>query len=83
MQTLVAAGMLAPRKVIKPGTPGALSTDDLRYLKRLAARERAEEAASKVDLLDRAAVLSRKLRASEMAARVASMSTTITDEGGQ
>ena len=45
MQSLVAAGMVAPGRVIAPGQPGALSADDLRYLKRLAARERAAEAA--------------------------------------
>lgn len=44
VQSLVASGMLAPRKVQRPGTPGALSIEDLRYLKRLADRERAEEA---------------------------------------
>lgn len=46
MQTLVAAGMLAPREVIAPGTPGALSLDDLRYLKRLANVERERERAT-------------------------------------
>lgn len=40
MQSLVAAGMLAPRQVIRPGLPGAFSTDDLRYLKHLADAER-------------------------------------------
>lgn len=35
MQSLVAAGMLAPPRVRRPGTPGAFSTEDLRYLKRL------------------------------------------------
>ncbi len=40
MQSLVASGMLAPKTVVKPGTPGALSTSDLRYLKSLANRER-------------------------------------------
>jgi hypothetical protein len=44
-RSLVAAGMLPPERVITPGTDGALSTDDLRYLKRLAARERATTAA--------------------------------------
>lgn len=44
MTSLVASGMLAPHKVLPPGSPGALSTDDLRYLKRLAQREREEEA---------------------------------------
>src|SRR3546814_3511774 len=40
MQSLVAAGMLAPRQVIRPGLPGSFSTDDLRYLKHLADAER-------------------------------------------
>jgi hypothetical protein len=43
MQSLVASGMLPPRKVRRPGTEGALSTDDLRYLKRLAATARDQE----------------------------------------
>ena len=43
VRSLVASGMVAPRRVRRPGTPGALSLDDLRYLKRLADRERAEE----------------------------------------
>jgi hypothetical protein len=42
LQTLTASGMLAPRKVIPPHSPGAFSDDDLRYLKRLLAREKAE-----------------------------------------
>src|SRR3546814_15766592 len=47
MQSLVAAGMLAPRPVIRPGLPGSFSTDDLRYLKHLpdAARARQRPAA--------------------------------------
>lgn len=44
LQALVASGMLAPRKVIPPGAPGAFSDDDLRYLKRILAREKAEAA---------------------------------------
>ena len=39
-QALVASGMIPPRKVRKPGTEGALSTEDLRYLKQLARREK-------------------------------------------
>lgn len=41
---LVASGMVPPRKVRKPGTEGALSTEDLRYLKSLANRERRHRA---------------------------------------
>lgn len=44
VQSLVASGMIPPRTVLKPGTEGALSDDDLRYLKTLAQRERNEEA---------------------------------------
>lgn len=44
VQSLVASGMVPPRKVARPGTPNALSDDDLRYLKALAARERKNEA---------------------------------------
>ena len=44
--SLVASGMVPPRKVKAPGTEGALSTDDLRYLKGLAQRERKSYAAS-------------------------------------
>ena len=44
MQSLVAAGMLAPREVLRPGLPGALSVDDLRYLKHLADAERQRQA---------------------------------------
>lgn len=40
MHSLVASGMLAPRKVPRPGTPGALSAEDLYYLKALARREK-------------------------------------------
>jgi hypothetical protein len=40
-QSLVASGMLAPRRVIDPRSPESfLTRDDLRYLKRLAQRER-------------------------------------------
>ncbi len=41
--TLVASGMVAPRRVIAPGEPGALSTEDLRYLKKLAMRMKADD----------------------------------------
>lgn len=77
MTSLVAAGMVPPKRVIAPGKPGALSTEDLKYLKRLAARERAEETEMKMATLDKAAALSRKLRAQEMASRVASSATAL------
>lgn len=63
MQTLVAAGMLAPRKVRKPGRPDALSNEDLRYLKALAHRESTRQA-------EELATMSRKVRASALAQRV-------------
>lgn len=46
MQSLVASGMVAPKKVKKPGTEGALSVDDLKYLKSLARREKKNRADS-------------------------------------
>jgi hypothetical protein len=74
MTSLVAAGMIAPRKVSRKNIEsGALSVDDLRYLKQLAARERAEEAEVKLATLDRAAELSRRLRAQQMATKVRSL----------
>ena len=40
LQSLVASGMVPPAKIINPADPSAwLSTEDLRYLKRLAQRE--------------------------------------------
>lgn len=70
VQSLVASGMLPPRKVLRPGTPGALSTDDLRYLKRLADRERAEEQAAQAAPLPGATDLARRVRASSLSMRV-------------
>lgn len=58
VQSLVASGMMPPRKVVPPGSPGALSDDDLRYLKSLAARERetarrhAEQMRTRVTIAD-------------------------------
>lgn len=43
LQTIVASGMVPPRQVRRPGLPGAFSAEDLKYLKRLAERERAAE----------------------------------------
>lgn len=63
MYSLVAAGMLPPRRVRRPGTPGALSLDDLRYLKRLAAREKAEAERAKIETLANAESLAQRLRA--------------------
>lgn len=67
MRTLVAAGMVPPQRVLPPGTPGALSPDDLRYLKALAARERERERratpVAKADLSTQAAALALRVRA--------------------
>jgi hypothetical protein len=70
VQSLVAAGMLPPARVRRPGSPGALSLDDLRYLKRLADRERAEEQALlAAGSLPTATDLARRVRASSLAMR--------------
>jgi hypothetical protein len=58
LQSLVASGMLAPRRVRRPGTDGALTSDDLRYLKRLASRERAQESTALRDRVNAAKVRS-------------------------
>lgn len=74
VQSLVAGGMVAPTEVVRPGLPGALSLDDLRYLKRLAERERREEAnaslLASVGVQDAGADLARRVRATQLAARV-------------
>ncbi len=44
LTSLMAAGMLAPAKVIPPGKPGSFSLEDLRYLKKAAQRERDTQA---------------------------------------
>lgn len=72
MQSLVAAGMLPPRKVRRPGTRGALSMDDLRYLKRLADRERREEQESRLQVLSNADALAQRLRSQKREATLAS-----------
>jgi len=80
--SLVAAGMLPPRKVRRPGTEGALSLDDLRYLKRLADRERREEQTLLASgRLDSATDLARRVRASTLAMRAHRPMTT--SQGGQ
>lgn len=70
LTSLVASGMVAPRKVRPPGADGALSVDDLRYLKRLIARERAEEQTLRASgSLPAATDLARRVRASTLAMR--------------
>lgn len=48
LMSLVAAGMLAPAKVLAPGTEGAFSIEELRYLKTLAAKDKVFQAEQKV-----------------------------------
>lgn len=65
MQSLVAAGMLAPRQVIAPGLPGAFTADDLRYLKHLADAERnrqQREAPAAADRLAEAAAMAQRVK---------------------
>lgn len=65
MQSLVAAGMLAPREVIRPGLPGAFSNEDLRYLKHLADAERdrrRREAPAAADRLAEAAAMAQRVK---------------------
>src|SRR5690625_223734 len=68
VKTLVAAGMIPPRRVRRPGTEGALSAKDLYYLKRLTAREeRADLAAARVASAQK---LARRVQVSQMARQV-------------
>lgn len=68
VKSLVAAGMVPPRRVLRPGTPGALSEKDLYYLKRLSAREeRADKAAQRAEAAQR---LARRVKVSNMARKV-------------
>lgn len=70
VQSLVAAGMLPPGLIVQPGTRNALSEDDLMYLKRLADRERAEEASLVASgHRDTATSLARRVRASALKLR--------------
>ena len=74
MQSLVAAGMLAPRQVIRPGLPGAFTDDDLRYLKHLANAERERqqrEAPAAADRLAEAAAMAKRVRVLAFAAWMA------------
>jgi hypothetical protein len=66
MMSLVAAGMLPPRTVRRRDVQsGRLSQQDLHYLKKLAARERAEETERQMATLSRAGELAATLRATE------------------
>jgi len=66
LQTLQAAGMLPPERVIAPGKPGALSLEDLRYLKKAAQRERNAQAD---ELRSRALRASQEAKVSAYAAK--------------
>jgi hypothetical protein len=72
VQSMVAAGMVPPVSVIPPGAEGALSLDDLRYLKRLAQRERRDAERAALNDLTSADQLARRVRASSLAMRVRS-----------
>lgn len=65
-QALIASGMLAPEKVRPPGSEDALSTEDLRYLQRLARRERERQQS----LDGEAAQLARQVEARALARKV-------------
>lgn len=66
MHSLVASGMLAPTKVIAPGMPGALTVEDLRYLKALAQRERQAEDEQRLGVQSAAADLAARVRATRV-----------------
>lgn len=66
VQTLLASGMVPPRRVLAPGTDGAFSDDDLKYLKQLIARERGEEQRG---LLTDAELLARRVRTTSLGVR--------------
>lgn len=63
MTSLVAAGMVAPTQVLPPTHSDALSMDDLRYLKRIAEREKQNDTKA-------ARSLDRRVAASALAMRV-------------
>jgi len=65
VQSLVASGMLAPREVIAPSSPDALSVEDLRYLKSLAKRGREAQA----ERLERVSKVSSTLRIENLSKR--------------
>lgn len=67
VQSLVASGMVPPARVIAPGQPGALSVEDLRYLKALAAREKATQQQERTDKIEQVA---RDQRARKLAATI-------------
>lgn len=66
MHSLVASGMVAPSKVVAPGLPGALTEDDLRYLKMLANRERQAEVEGRLGVQSAAAELAARVRATRV-----------------
>lgn len=68
MTSLVASGMLPPHQVVAPGLPGSFSVEDLRYLKRLVARERRADAEEQVGIQSAADALAARVRATKVAA---------------
>lgn len=76
MHSLVASGMLAPERVLPPTHPEALSVEDLRWLKRLAAREKAEASRAELGDLSAAEELARRVRVSELAMKRRTFSLT-------
>lgn len=66
MQSLVASGMIAPSKVLAPGSPGALTQEDLRYLKALARREKLAEEEEVLGVQSKAAALAARVRATRV-----------------
>ncbi len=78
--SLVAAGMLVPEKVLKPGTPDAFTLEDLRYLKALRLREQEYEAGLAEEKVKAfAAKLNAKKNQERVEAFVASMTTKEND----
>ena len=72
--SLVAAGMLAPKKVLPKTDPEALSTEDLKYLRALAQREREADKAAKLESVRKTA---NKLSAAKNRARVEALAQTL------
>lgn len=67
LHSLVAAGMVPPAKVKRPGSEGSLSAEDLKYLKVLAEREKkSQQAARSEELLEQARALAATLGSKEV-----------------
>ncbi|QGZ16706.1 hypothetical protein PBI_DEWDROP_58 [Microbacterium phage Dewdrop] len=80
--SLVAAGMLAPKKVLPQSDPQALSVEDLKYLKTLAMREKNEQlAAEREEVLAKAGKLAAQRNRAKVAAFAAKRNTNTDTEG--